>query len=102
MNVVYAGNAKIFKGVLLSLMSVVKHTNSKLNVYILTMDLSNMNPVYTPITQEHCEIFRDVIKEKNQDSEVTLLDVTQNYINTLDRNKNHNTMYTPYTIIRLY
>ncbi|MFI3252426.1 MAG: glycosyltransferase [bacterium] len=102
MNIAYAGNKKVFKGILLSLLSIIKHSSDALNVYVVTMDLKDMNPEYSPITVKDCSILEAVVKNKNPQSKVILLDATNIYLNTLSQNKNNDTKYTPYSMIKLY
>ncbi len=102
MNLVYTGNKKVFKGILLSLLSVIKHSSDALNVYIVTMDLKDMNADYTPITVKDCSILEAVAKNKNPLSKVILLDATNIYLNSLAENKNNDTLFTPYSMIKLY
>ena len=51
-NVLYAGNYKVFDGLLLSVLSMVKHTNEPLNIMCLTMDLRELDKRYVPISKE--------------------------------------------------
>lgn len=39
-NLMLCGNDKVFDGMLLTLLSIRKHTQEELNVYILTMNLT--------------------------------------------------------------
>ncbi len=102
MNIAYAGNRKVFKGILLSLLSIIKHSSDALNVFVVTMDLKDMNPDYTPITVKDCSILEAVVKNKNPESRVILLDATNIYLNSLSENKNNATTFTPYSMIKLY
>ncbi len=102
MNIAYAGNKKVFKGILLSLLSMVKHSSDALNVYILTMDLRDMNSEYVPISGKECSILEAVVKNKNPESKVILLDATSIYFNSLSNNRNNDTKYTPYSMIKLF
>ncbi len=102
MNIAYAGNRKVFKGMLLSLLSIIKHSSDALNVYIVTMDLKDINVDYAPITVKDCSILEAVVKNKNPESKVILLDATNIYLNTLAENKTNETKFSPYSLIKLY
>lgn len=39
-NILYAGNNKVFDGILISILSMRKHTKKELNIICLTMDLT--------------------------------------------------------------
>jgi len=99
--VCYSGNRKIFEGLLLSVMSLAKYTQEELNVYILTMDLHDDNPNFLPFTDEQISILDMILKEKNKKSKAIKVDVTELYKKYMLHGKNHNTGYTPYTLLRL-
>lgn len=101
-HIAFAGNSKVFKGVLLSTMSMIKHTNRVLNIHILTMDLTDMNKDYSPINNEMVELLNKIVKEKNINSSVVSYDVSKYYLDTIANSKNNQTSYTPYTFLRLY
>ena len=46
--VVYSGNRKIFEGLLLSVMSLAENTKEDLQIFVMTMDLSDDNPNFLP------------------------------------------------------
>ena len=45
----FAGNSKVYDGILIASLSIVKHCKEPITVYILTMDLSDKNPDYKEI-----------------------------------------------------
>ncbi|MBP3495791.1 MAG: hypothetical protein J6K52_06235 [Clostridia bacterium] len=96
----YCGNFAIFKGVLLSALSVVKNTSEPIEILLCTMDLSECNEKYIPFSDAQVKVLEGVIKKKNPQSCVTVLDMTEHY-NTYLKGKNHENMYTPYAAIRL-
>ena len=52
-NLMLAGNNKVFDGILISILSILKHCSEEIHMYILTMDLSNINDNYKAISDEH-------------------------------------------------
>ena len=50
-NILFGGNYKVYDGILLCLMSMTKHTNEELNIYILSAELTEINPEYRPISE---------------------------------------------------
>ena len=72
-NLLFGGNHKVFDGILLCLMSAIKHCNDQFNVYILTADVSSLNEDFSPLTKKQIEILNNVIKEKNRSSQVKLI-----------------------------
>lgn len=99
--VCYSGNKKVFHGIVLSVLSMVKKTERSITVYIMTMDLTHINPNFTAITQEQADTLDKIVKEYNPKSCVKLIDNTKEFIEKFSKSKNLKTGYTPYTISRL-
>lgn len=101
-NLMFCGNSKVFDGMIISLLSIVKYTNEPLNVFVLTMDLKNVDENYAPIEDKHIEILENIIKEKNDESKITLIDTTDLIKKEVLSSVNKKTHYTPYIFIRLF
>ena len=99
--VVYSGNRKIFEGLLLSVMSLAENTKEDLQIFVMTMDLSDENPNFLPFTDEQIEVLNVVLKKRNPKSKAIKIDVTKEYVENLKDGKNHKNGYTPYAAIRL-
>ena len=97
----FSGNKKIFEGLLLSVMSLAKFSDEELCVYVLTMDLTDSNPNFAPFSDQQVALLDNVLKAKNANSKAIKVDVTQLYKTHMIHGKNHNTGYTPYTLLRL-
>ena len=97
-SLMYTGNDKVFKGILLSTLSIVKHTDEPININILTMTIDN----FKPISKEMIDILDSVVKKKNKDSYVKLYDLTDIFIEEMRDSKNLNNFYTPYCLLRLF
>lgn len=97
-NILYTGNDYVFKGIMLSVLSVIKHTNKDIHVYIVSMDIDN----YKAINSDMVSILEKTIKEKNPNNEVTLINITDLFVNEMKDSKNINNFYTPYCLIRLF
>ncbi len=100
--IIYSGNKGIFDGVLISLLSVIENTSDTVNVYIFTMDLTEKNEKFLPITPYQCKYLDTMCKEKNPDSFVKLVDVGEYYKESMLNSPNTKTSYTPYTFLRLF
>lgn len=101
-NIMMCGNGKIAHAMLLEILSIVKYTkNEEINLYILTMDLSNKNPIYTCVTENQIKEIEKILQEKNKKSKVIKIDVTDKYKQYLDKSINKSTHYTPYSLIRI-
>lgn len=100
-NLLYAGNDATFKGVLLSLISVTKYHKGPLNVFVFSADLTELNEKFTIFSNEHINSLQNYLQSINPDSKVTLIDVREKYVEKLYKNRNSESKYTPYTLIRL-
>ena len=100
--ILYAGNRRVFDGILISLLSVVRYCQEPLDVFLLTMDLTEQNPAFLPITEEQRAYLEAVCREKNPESRVRLADVGAFYRETMLDSPNAETGYTPYCFLRLY
>lgn len=97
-NILYTGNDYVFKGIMLSVLSIIKHTDKELNVYIMTMDIDK----FKAIDNNMVNILDKTLKEKNPNSKATLLNVTSLFIKEMADSKNINNFYTPYCLLRLF
>ena len=77
--ILYAGNYKAADGILISLLSMVKHTDAPLNVICLTMDLSEMNENFRPISKSFSAYMDGILKSKNPNSKFTAADMTEEF-----------------------
>ena len=100
-NLMDSGNSKVFDGILSSLLSVTNGYKGQLNVFVLTMDLQEINPNYKPITPEMNQVFNDVVKKVNEKSSCRVLDLTESYKQDMDRISIAK-RFTPYALLRLY
>lgn len=101
-NVLYSGDRDVFKGMLLSCMSMVKKCSAPLNIYIMTMDITTKRKHYQAITAEQIDLLQNYIQQYNSESKVTLIDVKKYYQMYLENTPNENTEYSPFTCNRLY
>lgn len=100
-NILLCGNSKVFDGALTELISITNRTKEAINCYIFTMDATHIKPEYTCISDEEISFLNEVIKSKNQESQVTKIDVTQIYKNEFLNSANEYAYCTPYTLLRL-
>ena len=78
-NVLNAGNNKVFDGLLLTTLSMVKHTKCPINMICFTMDLTELDHRYKPITKECADYINNVIKSVNKQSNFKLIDLTKEF-----------------------
>lgn len=102
-NLMFCGNDKFYDGMLISLISIIKHTKEALNVYLITIDLKDIDEKYNPISEAQRITIENVIKEVNKESKVTLIDISKLFReDMIIDGKNMKTNYTPYIFLRLY
>ena len=100
-NILFAGNEKVFDGALTELISICNRTKEAITCYIFTMDVSRLNPDFVCITDEQTEFLNNVVKSKNEKNRVIKVDVTDIYEKEFANCKNENAYCTPYTLLRL-
>ena len=101
-NILFGGNYKVFDGILLCLMSMTKYCNQPLNIYIISAELTDLNPDYRPITEENRQFLENIVKEKNKNSKVQLILLGDEFKNWIKISQNKSSIYTPYTFLRLF
>lgn len=100
-NLLYCGNQGVFDGVMLSLLSAVKKSHSPLHAYVMTMDLTHLNPKFTSFTTEQVGYLDLMVKEFHSQNSVTRIDATDIFVAEMSGCPNMESGYTPYTLLRL-
>lgn len=101
-NVLYAGNRAVIKGILLSCLSlVIKNKNSNINIFILTADFSDINSKYIPILKDDVVKIETILKVYNPNTRVILLDKEEVILKNHDTFKKLDNWFTPYSLLRL-
>lgn len=101
-NILFGGNEKVFDGILLCLLSMTKHTNAPINVYILSANVTELNPNFTSINANQIEILNKVVKEKNSQNQVKLIVLGEEFKNWINASQNRLNSYTPFAFLRLF
>ena len=83
-------------------LSIVKHHRGVLNIYLFTMDLTDVKPDYRPVTEAQRAYLEAIYRQVNARSTVTLVDVGEHYRKTLFHAENQDNLYTPYSFLRLF
>lgn len=100
--ILYAGNRKIFCGVLLSVLSMLKYHKDPLTIYLFTMDLREVEERFAPFGEDQRAYLEGLCKKVNEKSSVHLVDAKAFYVETLLHAPNQDNQYTPYTFLRLF
>ena len=101
MNLLYCGDANILDGLVISVLSILKHTNAHLHIYVFTMQYQNASKKYEPLKEDDIKVLEGLIKKKNKDNYIKLIDITQE-VNDCLPEANIDTFFTPYCMLRLY
>lgn len=97
MNILYCGDKGIGSGVLISVLSLIKHNNEALEIYIATIKYEGV----TPFTEKTTKFLDKLVKSKNAKSFVKLIDATEVFLKNLP-SKNMGSYFTPCSMLRLY
>lgn len=100
-NLLFSGNSYVFDGVMTTLLSIEKYYKGEITAYVYTMDVSYLNPKFTPIEDDQIEFIDKMVKETNPNSKVVKVDVTELYKKELGGSPNEGSYCTPYTLLRL-
>lgn len=100
-NVLYAGNQRMFKGLIMSLTCLASNTKEDLNVFIITGNFLKINSGYVAFSKKEIDFLEKIIKIYNPNNKITLLDMSC-LEDELMNSTNKNTKFTPYTLLRLY
>lgn len=101
-SLLYSGNDNVFRGLLISLLSVAKHTAQPLDVHVLTMDLTDIDEFYRPVTEQQTAFLQDLLQRQNPENKVTRHDVSDAFLKEMGQSPNLHSAYTPYTFLRLF
>lgn len=101
-NILMCGNDKVAGGLLVSILSYVKHNKEAVTYFFMTMDLTDLDPAYKPLSPKKAEYLDKLLKEGNKDSSLVVLDCRKVYLDYLAKSKNTKNMYTPYAQLRLF
>lgn len=97
MNILYCGDTNIADGLIISILSLIKHEKDVLNIYVFSMDYDASKGVSKKAIQK----LDYLVKSVNKESFVKLIDVKEYFLSEIP-SSNIDTMFTPYCMLRLY
>lgn len=97
----FAGNYKVFDGMLIASLSILKHTDEPISCYVLTMERTQDNPNFIAINNAQIDYLQNLYSKRNKDSKVIKVDVGDLYDKYLGSSPNKTSSYTPYAFLRL-
>lgn len=103
-NVLFCGNDKVFDGMMTTMLSILKRTETKepFTFYIYTMDVSHINPKYLSLSQDMADYLDEIAKTYNPDNKVIMIDVLDIYNREFANCPNEQCYCSPYTLLRLF
>jgi lipopolysaccharide biosynthesis glycosyltransferase len=101
-NLLMCGNDKVFDGMLIELLSLVKHNKHEITLYLMTMDLTDISPRFVAVSEKDRKYLEDVLKQGNKNSKIILLDMREPFLKEMKDSPNMMNFYTPYTMLRLF
>lgn len=103
-NILFCGNDKVFDGMMTTMLSIFERTKTKepFNIYIYTMDVSDIKPQYLALSDEMANFLDKVAKTYNPDNKVTKIDVLDYYNKEFRNSPNESCYCSPYTLLRLF
>lgn len=101
MNILYCGDRKIEDGLIISILSLLKHIDEELHVYVMTLDYSSEDKHYLPVTDKCIHYLNNLIRNSNYGGFVKKIDASSLFISELPT-ENMTTRFTPCCMLRLY
>lgn len=101
MNILYCGDGKIEDGLIISALSLAKVVKEPLNIYVITMKLELNGKNFAPVSESVISFLGDYLKKYNSESSIKLIDATA-FFEANRPEKNMETRFTPFCMLRLY
>ena len=101
MNLLYCGDQNIQDGLLISILSLLKHEPDELHIYIMTMELHTAQKDYHAIPDQTISFLNQLVQRTNRNSFVKEYDCTALFKRQIPQ-KNMGTRFTPYAMLRLF
>lgn len=101
MNLLYCGDRNIQDGLLISILSLLKHVSDELHIYVMTMELHTAEKEYHAIPDQTITYLNTLVQQENVASFVKKYDCTALFEKQIPQ-KNMGTRFTPYAMLRLF
>ena len=97
MNILYCGDSNIERGLIISILSILKHNRDEKHFYVLTM--SHLD--FKPVSDKCIKILKAKIVSNNPKSTIKKIDITKEFHDD-PPTANIDTFFTPYCMLRVY
>ncbi|KRM56124.1 glycosyltransferase [Lacticaseibacillus sharpeae] len=101
MNILYCGDAHMADGLLISTLSLTKHYQAPIHVYVLTANIHTQNRDFQALGQDAVTVVQEQLHDVNPLSSAELIDITDIFTAN-PPTVNMDTRFTPYCMLRLY
>ncbi|MBR2543322.1 glycosyltransferase family 8 protein [Candidatus Saccharibacteria bacterium] len=98
MNILYCGDKGIARGVLVSILSILKHNSGPIHFYIMTIKYKNTEA----FSLESAQFLDGLVKKTNPKSFVKLIDATEVFVENLPKKNMKEIFFPPAAMLRLY
>ncbi len=102
-HILFCGNHGVFDGMLTCALSILRRSqlNEGICFHLMTMDVSHLDPRFTPIKNEQIAFFERAVKRYHPENCVEAIDVSDLYRKEFSGCPNESAYCSPYTLIRL-
>ncbi len=101
MNILYCGDINIYSGLIISILSLLKHNKSELHIYVFTMNYKDDDIKVVAIDQGKIDVLNTLVKQTNPASYVKRYDLSKEIADYLPI-ANMSTRFTPCCMLRLF
>lgn len=98
-HILHSSNYKVFRGICLNILTIMKYTKEPVHLHLMTMEVSWSDVPKIPLASANH--LREVMKSFNPLNELTYYDISEDFEETFKNSPNKNPKYTPGTLIRL-
>lgn len=101
MNILYCGDKNIKDGLIISILSLLKNVNEKLNIYVLTINMKTGDKNIEGVSPKVIQTLDQIIKNRNKNNSIKLINITNLFEKEIPE-INIDTRFTPCCMLRLY
>ncbi len=99
-HVLLTGDNKIFTGICLNVLSILKYTKSPVHIHIMTIEVP-WHPS-KKISKENFDLLCKVVKQKSPQSLLSYYDIADEFVKEFADSPNKNPAYSPASLTRLF
>lgn len=105
LNVIFECNGKYFEAVYLTILSISRRTKEPCSFYILSADLTDIDPRFTTFTNEQMQHLESMVRDHNPQSTIKLIDCApqyRKYFSNLKIRTYWKKRWPPYILFKLF